>query len=1337
MSSRVGRAAPRGARRLARSLRAESLEVRHLLAVVNVNFQLAGAPIPGGYLPDTGEVFAARGNGESYGWNFDHTDVARDREVNPDQRLDTLVHFKLGGVWELALPNGAYDVTVSVGDAAVASTHTIVAEGLTMINGVALGANQFQQATQTITVSDGRLTLTQGALPDKSTRINYIEVVSSGTTNQPPFAPTITEPTFDGEVVNPADVHMELIDYFDPDGDPHASTDWEIWTDGLGERVWAAINLAGVEKVHTHLGDGAFEGSLTGATQFLYDTDYVLRVRVRDDQGSYGPYALREFHTGMPSETFPLELQDVLGSPTPRWIDSAGVDLVLPASSASVSLESAFSEILLAFRGFDGVTNTLDNPDALPEHALARIVVRSGTLTSTLALPESTIEFVDNGGAAVTIYLPEITLAPGDDAVFWVAADGATYFGDLGQTTPDFSNLARGAAVPWIVRQPGYVVEVVATGFQLPVNIAFVPNPGPEADDPYYYVAELYGSIKVVTRDGQVSDYATGLLNFNPTGDFPGSGEQGLSGLVVDPTNGDLYASLLYSSVPGVEAAPHYPRVIRLASTDGGLTASSITTVLDMVGESQGQSHQISNVSFGPDGMLYVHVGDGFDTATAQNLNSFRGKVLRLNRNGQPPTDNPFYNGAPITARDYVWAYGFRNPFGGVWRQSDDRHFEVENGPSVDRFTEVVAGRNYGWNGSDQSMATFALYNWSPATAPVNVTVTEPEVFDGSGFPAEKMGHLFVSESGATWASGPQGNGKKITEMVVDSAGALVSGPTTLIEYSGSGKATAAALASGPDGLYFSDLYKDLNFASPIDRGSNILRVRFVGSADFAADHTYGDPGLAVTFSDASNVPDPVAWEWDFGDGATSDEQNPVHVYTAVGSYDVSLRVTTAAGRVVVAHQEQFVRIVAPNTPGVLATYYSGTNFGAPLLTRIDGTIDFNWGGAAPDPAVGADGFSVRWLGQVTPQFSQTYTFYTTSDDGVRLWVNNQLVVDNWTDHGSTTDTGTIGLLAGQKYDLRMEYYENGGDAVARLEWSSPSRARQVVPMNRLSVPVAPVQAPRILGVTVHGEGGAYAIPAGSGEQLRSIDLGGALQSVSIAFSRDVSAAQSSLQIFGADTGPLAVTGYGYQAATRTGTWTFTTPAALFADTLTLTLADSVLSTQGLALDGGWTNPASLDDQGGTNYPSGDGQAGGAFVFVWTVLPGDANRDNRVTGADFTLWADHFGAASPEFHEGDFNGDGSVSGADYTIWADFFGVDLTESLSGSLAAARERRRETASAALLAPLAESPRDTHSEARVDALGLRPGVEIRPLARRTRALDAELFDAALEWRASLADE
>jgi glucose/arabinose dehydrogenase len=387
-----------------------------------------------------------------------------------------------------------------------------------------------------------------------------------------------------------------------------------------------------------------------------------------------------------------------------------------------------------------------------------------------------------------------------------------------------------GGPITWTVKQPDYQVEVFATGFELPVNIAFVPNPGPNPNDIFFYVTELYGRIKVVTRDGTVTDYYSGALNTPPSGEFPGSGEKGLAGIVVDPATGDVFASMLYDP-DGVEGGPSYPKVVRYHSN--GKIADNATTILDMPGEDMFESHQISNLSIGPDGKLYVHMGDGFDASTAQNLDSYRGKILRLNFDGSPVSDNPFYDPSDgINARDYIFAYGFRNPFGGIWRAADNAHYTVENGPSIDRFAKIVRGRNYLWNGTDNSMLNFAIYNWSPAVAPVNVAFIQTATFNGSGFPAEKMDHAFVSESGPTWASGPVGEfGKRISEFALDLNGNLLSGyPRTLIEYSGTGKATIAGLAAGPDGLYFTDLYVDQSFDTAVARGANVLRIRYVGS---------------------------------------------------------------------------------------------------------------------------------------------------------------------------------------------------------------------------------------------------------------------------------------------------------------------------------------------------------------------------------------------------------------------------------------------------------------------------------------------------------------------------
>jgi hypothetical protein len=148
-----------------------------------------------------------------------------------------------------------------------------------------------------------------------------------------------------------------------------------------------------------------------------------------------------------------------------------------------------------------------------------------------------------------------------------------------------------------------------------------------------------------------------------------------------------------------------------------------------------------------------------------------------------------------------------------------------------------------------------------------------------------------------------------------------------------------------------------------------------------------------------------------------------------------------------------FIRIVpggGAGGTGLNGEYYDNMNFTQRKLTRTDATVNFDWGTGSPNAAIGADTFSVRWTGQVQPQFSQTYTFYTRTDDGVRLWVNGQLLVDKWIDQGPTEWSGTIALTANTKYNFQVDYYENGGGAVAQLSWSSSSTPKAIIPQSRL-----------------------------------------------------------------------------------------------------------------------------------------------------------------------------------------------------------------------------------------------------------------------------------------------
>jgi hypothetical protein len=99
---------------------------------------------------------------------------------------------------------------------------------------------------------------------------------------------------------------------------------------------------------------------------------------------------------------------------------------------------------------------------------------------------------------------------------------------------------------------------------------------------------------------------------------------------------------------------------------------------------------------------------------------------------------------------------------------------------------------------------------------------------------------------------------------------------------------------------------------------------------------------------------------------------------------------------------------------------------------------------------VNLNNFSVRWTGQVQPRSSGNYTFTTVSDDGVRMWVNGNQIINNWQDQAPTESSGTVTLEAGKKYDIRVEYYQGAGGAVMQLFWHGPGQSREVIPQSQL-----------------------------------------------------------------------------------------------------------------------------------------------------------------------------------------------------------------------------------------------------------------------------------------------
>lgn len=134
--------------------------------------------------------------------------------------------------------------------------------------------------------------------------------------------------------------------------------------------------------------------------------------------------------------------------------------------------------------------------------------------------------------------------------------------------------------------------------------------------------------------------------------------------------------------------------------------------------------------------------------------------------------------------------------------------------------------------------------------------------------------------------------------------------------------------------------------------------------------------------------------------------------------------------------------------------------FGRHLLTRLDSTIDFQWGGGPPASGLPDDLFSVRWKGFLEAPLDGTYRMQVIADDGVRLYLDDKLLIDGWVDQPPTSYTAEVNLQTARRYPVRIEYYENGGGAEIRWLWSHAFFTSRIVPSRQLypdnSIPEAP-----------------------------------------------------------------------------------------------------------------------------------------------------------------------------------------------------------------------------------------------------------------------------------------
>ncbi len=491
---------------------------------------------------------------------------------------------------------------------------------------------------------------------------------------------------------------------------------------------------------------------------------------------------------------------------------------------------------------------------------------------------------------------------------------------------------------------PGFQDELVISG-GIAQSTALVALP-----DGRLLVGQRDGTIHLVDANATPATKST----FAKLADVDRSGEKGLLNIALDPdfaTNGNLY--VYYHN-----AATDRARISRFDSHDTALDTSSeliiwedeLTTSLQIISD-----HWGGGLSFGPDGNLYVTIGDKKDDPTdAQDLTLAAGKVLRLDPDGADtvgpwihgqhnphmiPTDNPFADG-PAGNLDEVWALGLRNPFRARWDLATGRFFISEVGGNfqsgddashedLHMVTLDEGGANFGWpacEGPDCVGAPPSSYS-----APV-FSVQHPDsrammlgpIYRGSGLSNAYDGAIFLFDFVYGW----------LRYVYLDDTGRLDPAvPIGGLPFAASGELDKPLdMTVGPNG----DLYY---VGSGQVRRITASGVDLPPVIDQVSGTPTSSPAAPATVEFQSDASDPegqaLTYTWDFGDGAQSTAANPVHTYSANGTYQVLLSVSDGSNTTSAPTFE--IEVGVPPEP-VIQTPSDGSLFRAGDVIEVRGT---------------------------------------------------------------------------------------------------------------------------------------------------------------------------------------------------------------------------------------------------------------------------------------------------------------------------------------------------------------------------------------------------------------
>ena len=521
----------------------------------------------------------------------------------------------------------------------------------------------------------------------------------------------------------------------------------------------------------------------------------------------------------------------------------------------------------------------------------------------------------------------------------------------------------------------GFQQVLVANGISNPTVMAFAP-------DGRLFVAQQTGALRIIENGILLSTPAI-TLSVNS------SGERGLLGIAFDPnftSNNFIYLYYTLSSAAN-------NRISRFTMSGNTIVAGSESIVLNLDPLSSATNHNGGTIDFGPDGKLYVGIGENANTAHSQNLDTYHGKILRINSDGSVPAGNPFTGGT--AQRQRVWEYGMRNPYTLSIQPGTGRIFVNDVGQNA--WEEVndctTGGLNYGWPTAEGFSSNPAFTNPVYAYAHgggvgFGCAITGGTFFNptSSNYPSQYTGRYFFLDFCNNWI-----------DMLT------LSGSTaTRTNFASSIAGSPVGMATGPDGnLYF------LSRAN-----SAVYKITFTGST--APVITTQPQSISVaegnpaSFSVTASGSQPLSYQWRKNTFNISGATNSTYTIPAVSTGDAgnySVVVNNSAGS---ATSNNAVLTVTPanqlptatiNTPGAGATYAGGDviNFSGTGTDPEQGNLPasaFEWyvlfhhdahthpGPTAPD-GVTSGSFSIPNSGETAANvFYRLYLVVTDSQGG-------------------------------------------------------------------------------------------------------------------------------------------------------------------------------------------------------------------------------------------------------------------------------------------------------------------------------------------------------------------